>query len=234
MHPFGVHRPSRGATCWAFCSAAMLRSQSAPTRTSVASAHSRFVRRKRPTRILRVDPSRAWSRSRVVTEFYRQYLAVAVFVVAAFAMVGAMLGVARLLRPTVPAGREVHHLRVGLRPAAALRAGERPLLHLRPAVRHLRRRGGLHLPVGDRRRRRSAGSGSIEMTVFVAVLLLGLALRLAQGAAQVGLISSDKLAQAAHLAARTTAASTRCGCSSGASRAARSRWAPRSPARATT
>ena len=33
-----------------------------------------------------------------MTEFYRQYLAVAVFVVAAFVMVGAMLGLARLLR----------------------------------------------------------------------------------------------------------------------------------------
>jgi NADH-quinone oxidoreductase subunit A len=37
-----------------------------------------------------------------VTEFYRQYLAVAVFVFAAFLMVGAMLGMARLLRPNVP------------------------------------------------------------------------------------------------------------------------------------
>jgi NADH-quinone oxidoreductase subunit A len=37
-----------------------------------------------------------------VTEFYRQYLAVAVFVFAAFLMVGAMLGTARLLRPKVP------------------------------------------------------------------------------------------------------------------------------------
>ena len=37
-----------------------------------------------------------------MTEFYRQYLAVAVFVVAAFAMVGAMLGIARILRPTLP------------------------------------------------------------------------------------------------------------------------------------
>ena len=37
-----------------------------------------------------------------MTEFYRQYLAVAVFVLAAFLMVGAMLGMARLLRPTVP------------------------------------------------------------------------------------------------------------------------------------
>jgi len=37
-----------------------------------------------------------------VTEFYRQYLAVAVFVFAALLMVGAMLGVGRLLRPAVP------------------------------------------------------------------------------------------------------------------------------------
>jgi NADH-quinone oxidoreductase subunit A len=37
-----------------------------------------------------------------VTEFYRQYLAVAVFVVAALLMVAAMLGVGRLLRPTLP------------------------------------------------------------------------------------------------------------------------------------
>jgi NADH-quinone oxidoreductase subunit A len=37
-----------------------------------------------------------------VTDFYRQYLAVAVFVVAAFVMVGAMLGIARLLRSVNP------------------------------------------------------------------------------------------------------------------------------------
>lgn len=37
-----------------------------------------------------------------MTEFYRQYLAVGVFVAAAIGMVGAMLGVGRLLRPTRP------------------------------------------------------------------------------------------------------------------------------------
>jgi NADH-quinone oxidoreductase subunit A len=37
-----------------------------------------------------------------VTEYYRQYLAVGVFVIAAFGMVGAMLAMARLLRPTHP------------------------------------------------------------------------------------------------------------------------------------
>ena len=37
-----------------------------------------------------------------MTEFYREYLAVAVFVLAAFLMVGAMLTMARLLRPTLP------------------------------------------------------------------------------------------------------------------------------------
>ena len=37
-----------------------------------------------------------------MSEFYRQYLAVAVFVVAAIGMVAAMLGVGRLLRPNKP------------------------------------------------------------------------------------------------------------------------------------
>jgi NADH-quinone oxidoreductase subunit A len=37
-----------------------------------------------------------------VTEFYRQYVAVAVFIGAAFLMVGAMLLLARLLRPNRP------------------------------------------------------------------------------------------------------------------------------------
>jgi len=37
-----------------------------------------------------------------VTDFYRQYLAVAVLIGAALLMVGAMLGVGRLLRPTRP------------------------------------------------------------------------------------------------------------------------------------
>jgi NADH-quinone oxidoreductase subunit A len=37
-----------------------------------------------------------------VSEFYRNYLAVAVFIGAALLMVGAMLGVGRLLRPTRP------------------------------------------------------------------------------------------------------------------------------------
>ena len=37
-----------------------------------------------------------------MTEFYRQYLAVAVFVLAAFVMVGGMLLIARILRPNVP------------------------------------------------------------------------------------------------------------------------------------
>src|SRR6185436_1869459 len=88
------------------------------------------------------------------------------------------------------AGREVHHVRIGLRPAAAVRPGQRPLLHLRVAVRHLRRRGRLHLPVGDRRRRPALVRPDRDDRVR-----RGAAprprLRLAQGAPQVGLISSN-------------------------------------------
>jgi NADH-quinone oxidoreductase subunit A len=42
-----------------------------------------------------------------VTEFYRNYLAVAVFIGAALVMVGAMLGVGRLLRPSRPQSQKL-------------------------------------------------------------------------------------------------------------------------------
>jgi NADH-quinone oxidoreductase subunit A len=85
------------------------RSAKAPGSESIASSSRRGQRavlpdstRKKGTRVY----SRAFSPVPVleprVTEYYRQYLAVAVFVVAAFLMVGAMLGIARLLRPTMP------------------------------------------------------------------------------------------------------------------------------------
>ena len=61
---------------------------------------TRFVTAKQAPHILRPTPNNPATEARV-TEFYRQYLAVAVFVLAAFLMVGAMLGIARLLRPTV-------------------------------------------------------------------------------------------------------------------------------------
>ena len=41
-----------------------------------------------------------------MTEFYRQYLAVALLIVAAMLMVGAMLGVGRLIRPSRPQGQK--------------------------------------------------------------------------------------------------------------------------------
>jgi NADH-quinone oxidoreductase subunit A len=76
-----------------------------PARDAQSSLLARFVSRKVPTRILRADleirPHQPATDARV-TEFYRQYLAVAVFVVAAFVMVGGMLLIARILRPNVP------------------------------------------------------------------------------------------------------------------------------------
>src|SRR5262245_58505860 len=88
--------------------------------------------------------------------------------------------------PRGPTGREVPHLRVGLRPAPAVRPGERPLLQLRAALRGVRRRGRLHLPVGDRRREprlvRARRDDGVRRRAAARPRL-----RLAQGIAQVGL-----------------------------------------------
>ena len=109
-----------------------------------------------------------------MTEFYRQYLSVAVLIGAAALMVGAMLGAGRLLRPNRPQSEKYITYEAGSDPVRRLRPGQRPLLHLRPALRHVRRRGGVHLPVGRRTSRPSATFGLIEMAVFIVVLALGL------------------------------------------------------------
>src|SRR5262249_42881866 len=75
--------------------------------------------------------------------------------------------------------------------------------------------------------------GLVEMTVFVVVLLIGLAYVWRKGLLKWA-CSRPASRRSRSTGSSTTAASTRCGCSSGGSRAARSRWAPRSRARATT
>ena len=112
-----------------------------------------------------------------MSEFYRNYLAVAVFIGAALLMVGAMLGVGRLLRPQRPDAAKLMPYEAGSDPVLGLRPVERPLLRVRPALRDVRRRGRLHLPVGGQAR---LGPGSlgvfglVEMAAFIVILTLGL------------------------------------------------------------
>jgi len=167
-----------------------------------------------------------------VTEFYRQYLAVAVFVVAAFGMVGAMLTVARILRPTLPQDEKYITYESGSDPLplfgqANVRYYIYALLFVIFDVEAV-----FIFPWAiqvDQLR----WFGLIEMTVFVLVLLLVLAYVWRKGLLKWAL-SAPTGRPSRSRGSSTTAASTRCGCSSGAWRAARSRWAPRSRARATT
>src|SRR2546423_543602 len=98
--PSSVHRLVRGRPCGGSSRAFHTDRTRFDARQSAPVA--RFVLPKVATRILRDDPELVRQPDARVTEFYRQYLAVAVFVLAAFVMVGAMLGVARILRPNVP------------------------------------------------------------------------------------------------------------------------------------
>ncbi len=54
--------------------------------------------------------------SRVVSTFFRQYLTVTIFAVAAVAMVGAMLGVGRLIRPVRPQAQKYINYESGVDP----------------------------------------------------------------------------------------------------------------------
>jgi NADH-quinone oxidoreductase subunit A len=110
-----------------------------------------------------------------VSEFYRQYLAVAVFVVAAMGMVAAMLGVGRLLRPNKPRSQP--------QKAISYESGSDPLGGFgQMTVRYYIY--ALLFVIFDveavfifpwaTQLERYAGLGLVEMGVFVGVLLLGL------------------------------------------------------------
>ena len=109
-----------------------------------------------------------------MTEFYRQYLAVAVFVFAAFLMVGAMLGVARILRPSVPQRDKYITYESGSDPLplfgqANVRYYVYALLFVIFDVE------AVFIFPWAVQAEQLAWFGLGEMTVFVAVLLLGLA-----------------------------------------------------------
>jgi NADH-quinone oxidoreductase subunit A len=109
-----------------------------------------------------------------VTEFYRQYLAVAVFVLAALLMVGAMLGVGRLLRPTVPQDEKYFTYESGSDPLPLFgQANVRYYIYaLLFVVFDVEAVFIFPWAIGAE----SLGwYGLIEITAFVAVLLLGLA-----------------------------------------------------------
>ena len=90
-----------------------------------------------------------------MTEFYRQYLAVAVFVVAAFVMVGAMLGLARLLRTPNPQANVRYYIYALLFVIFDVEA-----VFIFPWAVDVDGLGWF---------------GLVEMTIFIGVLLLGLA-----------------------------------------------------------
>ena len=109
-----------------------------------------------------------------MTEFYRQYLAVAVFVLAALLMVGAMLGVGRLLRPSVPQDEKYVTYESGSDPTGRFgQANVRYYIYaLLFVVFDVEAVFIFPWAVGAE----SLGwYGLVEMTVFVVVLLLGLA-----------------------------------------------------------
>ena len=108
-----------------------------------------------------------------MTEFYRQYLAVAVFVLAAFGMVGAMLGVARILRPKVPQDEKYITYESGSDPLPLfgqmnVRYYVYALLFVIFDVE------AVFIFPWATQLERYAGFGLVEMGIFVFVLLLGL------------------------------------------------------------
>ena len=109
-----------------------------------------------------------------MSEYYQQYLAVAVFGGAALGMVGAMLGVGRLVRPTRPQDEKYITYESGSDPVAGFgQANVRYYLYaLLFVVFDVEAVFVFPWAVGAD----DLGSfGLVEITVFVVVLVLGLA-----------------------------------------------------------
>ena len=108
-----------------------------------------------------------------MSEFYRNYLAVAVFIGAALLMVGAMLGVGRLLRPSRPGVEKLTPYEAGSDPVLGfgqsnVRYYVYALLFVMFDVE------AVFIFPWAVELERYAGFGLIEMGIFVFVLLLGL------------------------------------------------------------
>jgi NADH-quinone oxidoreductase subunit A len=108
-----------------------------------------------------------------VSEFYRNYLAVAVFIGAALVMVGAMLGVGRLLRPSRPQPEKLIPYEAGSDPVLGfgqsnVRYYVYALLFVMFDVE------AVFIFPWAVRLERLGTFGLVEMLVFIAILTLGL------------------------------------------------------------
>jgi NADH-quinone oxidoreductase subunit A len=108
-----------------------------------------------------------------VSEFYRNYLAVAVFIGAALVMVGAMLGVGRLLRPSRPQPEKLIPYEAGSDPVLGfgqsnVRYYVYALLFVMFDVE------AVFIFPWAVRLERLGTFGLVEMLVFIAILALGL------------------------------------------------------------
>jgi NADH-quinone oxidoreductase subunit A len=108
-----------------------------------------------------------------VSEFYRNYLAVAVFIGAALVMVGAMLGVGRLLRPNRPQSQKLMPYEAGSDPVLGF--GQSNVRYYVYALLFVMFDVEAVFIFPWAVRLESLGTfGLIEMVVFIAILTLGL------------------------------------------------------------
>ena len=108
-----------------------------------------------------------------MSEFYRNYLAVAVFIGAALVMVGAMLGVGRLLRPSRPQSQKLMSYEAGSDPVLGF--GQSNVRYYVYALLFVMFDVEAVFIFPWAVRLEQLGTfGLIEMLVFIAILTLGL------------------------------------------------------------
>src|SRR6266513_3940745 len=109
-----------------------------------------------------------------MSEFLRQYLTVAIFAGAAVLMVGAMLGVGRLLRPTRPQPQKYLNYECGVDPVGVGWSQSQIRYYVFALLFVMFDVEAVFIFPWAVRLEALAGFGLAEMVVFIAVLALGL------------------------------------------------------------
>jgi NADH-quinone oxidoreductase subunit A len=118
--------------------------------------------------------TRAFCTLRHVSEFLRQYLTVLIFGAAAVGMVGAMLGMARLVRPTRPQAQKYINYECGVDPVGAGWTQSQIRYYVFALLFVMFDVEAVFIFPWAVRLEALGVFGLVEMTIFIAILALGL------------------------------------------------------------
>ena len=172
--------------------------------------------------------------SEPMSAFLRDYLTVVWFGLAALLLGGLLLGVAALIRPSRPNPSKLIAYESGVDPVGIGWSQSQIRYYVFALLFVIFDVEAVFIFPWAASIERYGAFGLVEMLIFIVAAARGLRVRVEARAAAMGLVDRGRMPGRPHQAVQPRPLVLACGCTSGASPAAPSRWARRSPRRATT